>query len=365
MKPGQIIARQVDDHHANAQDAGFREHLGASVVGRPCERALWYSFHWVTPAHFDGRMLRLFRRGQNEEQIFVDDLEAIGIEVLADNPATGDQWRFSKLNGHLGGSTDGFARNVGDYGDTPFILEMKTHGSKSFRKLELAEEKGEASPVLKCKPEHWVQMQLYMGWQGFAHALYLAVNKDTDALYIEVVDFDQAGFDHAMAKAGRVLNATQPPNGVSDDPEYWLCRFCDHNETCHGERIAAANCRTCAFSTPVTTDGDPWVCERHTKPISGDDQRAGCSSHLFIPDLVPGTALDHFDNAAGVMVYQVNGESFRNGPRESGGWPSSEMGGGNVGTLMDDGLQSIVNAFDGQVEGWQPIDPPNYDDVPF
>ena len=31
-----------------AADDGLRQHLGASLIGKPCERALWYTFRWTT-----------------------------------------------------------------------------------------------------------------------------------------------------------------------------------------------------------------------------------------------------------------------------------------------------------------------------
>ena len=31
-----------------AADDGLRQHLGASLIGKPCERALWYAFRWTT-----------------------------------------------------------------------------------------------------------------------------------------------------------------------------------------------------------------------------------------------------------------------------------------------------------------------------
>ena len=43
---------------------GFRAHLGASIIGKECERALWYDFRWVTQAKLPGRLLRLFETGQ-------------------------------------------------------------------------------------------------------------------------------------------------------------------------------------------------------------------------------------------------------------------------------------------------------------
>ena len=48
------------------RDDGFRPHLGASQIGKSCERALWYDFRWATSARFPGRILRLFETGQLE-----------------------------------------------------------------------------------------------------------------------------------------------------------------------------------------------------------------------------------------------------------------------------------------------------------
>ena len=38
------------------QGDGFRDHLGASLIGKSCARALWNDFRWATPArHTTGR----------------------------------------------------------------------------------------------------------------------------------------------------------------------------------------------------------------------------------------------------------------------------------------------------------------------
>lgn len=32
----------------STKEESFRGHLGCSLLGRECDRALWYSFHWYT-----------------------------------------------------------------------------------------------------------------------------------------------------------------------------------------------------------------------------------------------------------------------------------------------------------------------------
>ena len=65
-----------------AADDGYRDHLGASLIGAACERALWYSFRWATRARHAGRRLRLFETGYLAEARFVADLRRIGVTVL-------------------------------------------------------------------------------------------------------------------------------------------------------------------------------------------------------------------------------------------------------------------------------------------
>ena len=63
-------------------DDGFRDHLGASIIGKDCERALWYDFRWAARRGFSGRMLRLFDTGKREEDRLVRDLRRTGATVL-------------------------------------------------------------------------------------------------------------------------------------------------------------------------------------------------------------------------------------------------------------------------------------------
>lgn len=83
------------------QGDGFRDHLGASLIGKPCARALWYDFRWATPARHTGRILRLFETGQLEEARLVRDLRATDATVLEVDPDTGRQFRVEAHGGHF------------------------------------------------------------------------------------------------------------------------------------------------------------------------------------------------------------------------------------------------------------------------
>jgi hypothetical protein len=114
---------------------GPRPHLGASEIGKPCDRALWYSFRWVTKKNFPGRIKRLFDTGFREEVRFLEELRGIGAEVYDCDPDTKQQHRFSAIGGHFGGSCDAIGRGFPEAPKSWAIVEFKTHGAKSFKDL--------------------------------------------------------------------------------------------------------------------------------------------------------------------------------------------------------------------------------------
>ena len=137
-----------------------RAHLGCSGLGHHCERYIWLNFRWAVIEKFSGRMLRLFRRGQLEEDQITNDLRMIGISI------GGDQMRVD-FGCHVSGSVDGIIKS-GVPGATAkkHVAEFKTHSLKSFKDLT-------KNGVEESKPMHYAQMQLYMWgldidlrWQG-------------------------------------------------------------------------------------------------------------------------------------------------------------------------------------------------------
>ncbi len=270
-----------------------RPHLGASEIGKPCDRALWYGFHWTTKKKFPGRIKRLFDTGFREEARFLEELRGIGVEVHDRDPITKLQHRFSAVDGHFGGSCDGVGRGFPEGPKTWAIVEFKTHGSKSFADLA-------KSGVQKSKPEHYAQMQVYMGLAELDRALYLAVNKDTDELHSEWIHFDKEAFAALLARAEKIIRADEPPPGISTDPAWYQCKFCDHAKLCHGQIAAAKNCRTCVHSTPATDT--EWNCAAQKRQLSVAEQRIGCRQHLVLPPLVPYA--DAIDAGPDFIKYQ-------------------------------------------------------------
>lgn len=277
-EPLHTLAAAIDAAHA-AQVEAPRPHMGASGIGHACDRWIWLSFRWAVREQFQGRILRLFRRGHMEEKTVHDDLRLAGCNIKTIDPETRKQYAFK--DGHFGGSCDGIiSTGVPEARKTEHILEVKTHSLKSFNDVE-------KNGVAKSKPQHWSQMQVYMQAFGLEDALYYAVCKDDDRIYTERVKLDKAAARALMDKAQRLIAADRMPEPLSADPSWFECKYCAAHDLCHGSKLTKqANCRTCAHST-AERDGR-WTCAHWEMDIPDvDAQRAGCDSHLLHPDLVP------------------------------------------------------------------------------
>jgi len=302
------IQALIDKAH-EAKKEEPRPHMGASGLGHPCDRWLWLSFRWAVQPSFPGRILRLFRRGQNEEATIISDLRAIGMDVRK----VSSQHRVD-FGSHVSGSLDAIIDSgVPDAPKTKHVAEFKTHSKKSFDALV-------KDGVEKSKPEHFVQMQVYMAGTGLDRALYLAVCKDDDRIHTERVKFDKDVAGKAIARGQRIALTDRMPEPLNADPSWYQCKFCDAHEFCHQTKITKhVNCRTCAMAT--TLSDSTWHCAKWDDVIPVGAQRTGCEGHVLHPDLVPWQRKDGPDDYT--AVYEINGTTVANGDPEIDGVFSS------------------------------------------
>lgn len=267
-----FIRESIDyDSQREYTEDDKRWHLGASEVGAPCSRSIWYSFRWATHKVWEGRMLRLFQRGHEEEPKFVHRLGRIGIHVWDKNPETGKQFRIqNKHNKHYGGSLDGIA-------DVTFLpqefrgmlCEFKTHSDTSFKAMA-------RDGVRKSKPQHYGQMCAYGQNLGYHFGLYCAVNKNNDDIWPEVVPLDHKQGILLDEKALKIVNSATAPTRISENSASSHCKNCDHRGICHLGQPKAVSCRACK-SVIATPDGE-WFCSTYYCVLSRDLVKTGCQS---------------------------------------------------------------------------------------
>lgn len=269
-----VLPHMADAYRGVDEDGGFRSHLGASMVGRPCAREIWFGFRWAKKPKFPARILRLFNRGHLEEARFLAMLLAIGVQVYQQD-ANGKQFRISDLGGHFGGSGDGVGIGIPDLNpSSPCLLEFKTHNKKSFDKLA-------KEGVMVAKPEHYAQMQTYMRKMSIPVAMYGAVNKDDDELHLEIVHLDTLLADQYLDRGRAIIMMRQAPKKINDSAGWYQCTYCEMKRICHYNEPMDKNCRTCHYSFPQF-DGT-WQCGEPTQQgliLSKEEQLAGCGHHL-------------------------------------------------------------------------------------
>lgn len=272
---GNLFKKLLRETVAECEDAyrsedGIRGHLGASMIGTKCTRSLWYSFRWADQENASGRIMRLWNRGHLEEARFVAMLRAAGIKIWQ-HDENGKQFRMLDIGGHFAGSCDGVGKGFPEDPKTAMLQEYKTHNDKSFSELE-------SKGLQAAKPQHYSQMQTYMRKLELKKGFYLAVNKNTDALYGEIINYDADQAEHLAARASYVITSPVAPVRLSQLPTWYECKFCAFSKICHKGAAPKVNCRTCKWSSPVENG---WHCghPNNEHSLTKEQQRDACASY--------------------------------------------------------------------------------------
>lgn len=336
-EPTTSIASLIDASLESRPD-GVRAHLGCSLLGHPCDRWLWLSFRNAVVEAFPGRILRVFRRGQNEEAHVVNDLRSIGVNVTA----TGKEQSRVDFGAHVSGSVDGIVTNIPQAPKAKAILEIKTHSDKSFKAVV-------KDGVEKAHFKHYVQMQLYMKGMDLDRALYYAVNKNDDSIYTEWLHYSADVANKYVARGHRITLSDRMPEPLSADPSWYECKFCAGYELCHEKApTKEVNCRTCAMSTPLSDS--TWHCAKWDDIVPTKAQSDACTGHVLHPDLVPWQRRSTDDEWQ--AIYIINGREVRNGEPGDGVFSSKEiLANPSACAAGDKKIMELRKQFNGEIVG--------------
>jgi hypothetical protein len=271
-----------------------------SDAANECERAIWYRLRWASPPeHIDGLKERNFETGRRAEDRILDELGTggAGFQVERFDPATGRQFAIELASGWLRGRMDGTVAGLPEAPATLHVVEIKTHKEKSFKELLKHRD------LRAAKPDHFAQCQSYMHGRGLTRCLYLAENKNTGELYAERVVYDAAYALALEAKIERIRSTDRAPPRLHENPKAkaaFACAWCPAFGVCHDGAWARINCRTCLHADLI--DGGVTRCTKSGEALTWQQMQAGCASHRYLPDLVPGEQIDVAD---GNIVYRL------------------------------------------------------------
>lgn len=212
-----------------------RDYLGASLVGDECIRKTWYEYNKYKREPFGAQTLWAFEDGHRTEDVIAKRLRLVpGVELWTHDDA-GKQFGFSDMGGKFKGHFDGVIRGLIQSPKTPHVWENKSCGQKKFDEFKKAVEKfGEKNALKNWNMGYYVQAQLYMKYTKLTrHYMTVALAGGRDILSCRT-EYDKDVADHYTSRAKNIIDSVEPPPRISDKPDFWLCRFCNFSQVCHG-----------------------------------------------------------------------------------------------------------------------------------
>lgn len=301
-RPTSSTQRAIQDALETQGDDWESVGVPAGDIGVECDRAIWLAFRRASvPETITWKKRRIFERGNIEEDRLLDLLRLIGVEVW------GQQDRVRAVGGHLRGKIDGQALGILEAPKAIHVVECKSAKDEYFKPVK-------KHGVKIGMPKHYATFQFYMYGLGIDRVYYMMSNKNDEDMHFERVELDMEYAMRAVARIERIINMPEPPGRLCSKRDDFRGLFCRQAEVCWGEVRARSHCRTCLHSTPLMDGNAGWDCSRWSKPLSLDEQDAGCPAHLFVPALMVGYEQIDCDEDAETITYKSpTGDIFVDG----------------------------------------------------
>lgn len=278
-KPGVIqqIARKtkegVDLYSKSKRNSRHSVRISPSTLGEECAAKNWYAFRWAkSPEDFDGRMCRLFERGDIEEPRIVESLKGSGWNVWEFNPQTGKQYEVFDLAGHLYGKLDGIGNHPVITNGVNLLLEFKSYNTKRFSQLCNTDK-----PLKVQDPKYYGQIVIYMMYYDLPACLFYPVNKNDDDIAPMVILRDDSYARDLLRKGETIVNSKVRPARIAESRSFYKCKMCHFADVCHDDAPVLVNCRSCVNATAV--EGGVFYCESWNGIIPKDQLPLGCGEH--------------------------------------------------------------------------------------
>lgn len=217
-------------------DKSKRDYLGASLIGNPCARQIYYQYNGYEQEPFNAETLMNFADGHRTEDLTAERLRMVdGVGLITHKSDGKTQLGFSDLNGKFKGHYDGIITGILQAPKTKHIWECKASGEKKWNEFKKCKEKyGDKSTLKNWNENYWVQANLYMHYEGLDRH-YLTVAYAGGRRY----DSCRSEYSPEVARryidrADKIIKADEAPPRIREEPDYYLCRWCNFKETCHG-----------------------------------------------------------------------------------------------------------------------------------
>lgn len=215
---GKSLSDFINEKLENSQKIQNRNYIGASSIGHPCNRNIWYGFKGNNKKPLTSKQIKTFSIGHALESVIKNKIVESGIKLI--DPT--EEQIFSKENKLFKGSYDAIII----INDKKSILEIKTANNSSFQNFV---KKG----LRSWNEQYYAQIQSYMGMSEIHSSYLIAINKDTSELYDEYVGFDEIFYDFLCVKSNIISSSIDVPEKINKNPMFYICNMCQYKEECH------------------------------------------------------------------------------------------------------------------------------------
>jgi len=284
---------------ANRRSNSPRHYLGASGVGNPCQRAVWYQYRWAVDRDMTAKSVFAIEDGHAQEAVMRQRMSVAGF-IFSSDPQ-----KLAVKYGMLAGNLDGWIEAGPEVKGLsyPCVWEHKSTNEKKYKELE------KKKSLKEWDQTYFGQAQIYMYLSGASqHFLSCSLPGGRDFQFL-ITDLD-ASF------AKKLIDETIE-KVVNDEPpvrnESFACNWCDFAPICLEAQTdkLAINCRTCMF----VNNGEQTDCAKKDIRLDKETERKGCNHHLFNFHLVKDEQVDALEAEDGsglvAIKYKNVGTNFQ------------------------------------------------------
>jgi hypothetical protein len=218
---------------AQGNKQAARNYLGASLIGNPCSRQIWYSYKAYPKKPFSAETLWNFEDGHRTEDLIAARLRLLPNIELWTHDEQGNQFGFEALGGKFKGHIDGVIRGLIQAPKALHIWENKCSAEKKYNEFQSLKAKhGEKQTLKNWNEGYFIQAQLYMHFLNIDRhytTVAKAGGRDIDSCRTE---YQPEIAEKAIDKADKIISAVSEPVRISEAPDYFICRWCDYADIC-------------------------------------------------------------------------------------------------------------------------------------
>jgi len=203
-----------------------RGYMGLSQVGivNECTRKAWFIMNGKECEPFPGRILRLFRTGDDTELNIVTDLKDIGLTVHSEQKEVTATQNKLKLKGHIDGIVEGLG--VFGFGDKPHLLEIKSCNDKRFKELKKTGDYCEWGGA-----SYKAQVHIYATLLKIDRIFTVVENKNTSERHFSRFHRNRDFAIDTLRLAFDIMSMQTPP-APSFPANWYSCKWCGYRGVC-------------------------------------------------------------------------------------------------------------------------------------